>query len=90
MELGWYADPIARHERRFYDGRRWTEHVADGDVLAIDEEQPGVAAVAPPVTRTQPVTATRAPTRSDLFEWGFRVAMVSLLVLFLVAAALNG
>jgi hypothetical protein len=45
--LGWYPDPAARHEQRFFDGRRWTAHVADAGVLAIDVDtnQPSVEAV---------------------------------------------
>jgi hypothetical protein len=39
--LGWYPDPFGRHERRFHDGRRWTDHVADGDVLAREASIPG-------------------------------------------------
>ncbi|MBK9178878.1 MAG: DUF2510 domain-containing protein [Acidimicrobiales bacterium] len=26
---GWYPDPLARHEHRYWDGAGWTEHVAD-------------------------------------------------------------
>jgi uncharacterized protein YxjI len=27
-EAGWYPDPSGRHEHRYWDGTRWTEHVA--------------------------------------------------------------
>ena len=27
-EAGWYPDPSGRHEHRYWDGSRWTEHVA--------------------------------------------------------------
>ncbi|HKO85810.1 MAG TPA: DUF2510 domain-containing protein, partial [Actinomycetota bacterium] len=26
---GWLADPSRRHELRYWDGQRWTEHVSD-------------------------------------------------------------
>jgi hypothetical protein len=26
----WHPDPLGRHEHRYWDGTRWTEHVADG------------------------------------------------------------
>jgi hypothetical protein len=26
---GWYADPSRRHERRYWDGARWTDQIAD-------------------------------------------------------------
>jgi hypothetical protein len=33
---GWFPDPSGRHERRYWDGARWTEHVADGQTTATD------------------------------------------------------
>lgn len=33
---GWQADPTGRHELRYCDGNKWTEHVADAGVQAVD------------------------------------------------------
>lgn len=33
---GWNDDPWRRHQVRFFDGRQWTEHVADGGIASID------------------------------------------------------
>lgn len=33
---GWHADPWRRYQVRFFDGRLWTEHVADGGIASID------------------------------------------------------
>lgn len=33
---GWYPDPMRRHELRYWDGRTWTQHVANGDRRSID------------------------------------------------------
>jgi hypothetical protein len=33
---GWFPDPAARHETRYWDGARWTEHVADGQTTSTD------------------------------------------------------
>jgi hypothetical protein len=33
---GWKSDPTGRHERRYWDGNDWTEHVVDGDRPAVD------------------------------------------------------
>ena len=33
---GWYADPMSRFERRYFDGSAWTEHVANGQDQATD------------------------------------------------------
>ena len=36
VPAGWYADPKSRHEYRYWDGSRWTEHVADRGKLTLD------------------------------------------------------
>lgn len=41
----WAADPFARHEHRFFDGKRWTRNVSDAGVVSRDE--PGFA---PPIS----------------------------------------
>jgi hypothetical protein len=33
----WAYDPTGRHELRYWDGERWTHHVADGGVQASDD-----------------------------------------------------
>lgn len=33
---GWYEDPLHRHEFRYWDGRTWTEHVADQGQSLVD------------------------------------------------------
>jgi uncharacterized protein YxjI len=33
---GWYPDPFGRHESRYWDGQRWTEHVASHGRQAVD------------------------------------------------------
>jgi Protein of unknown function (DUF2510) len=32
----WAADPHGRHELRYYDGTRWTEHVSMAGVQGVD------------------------------------------------------
>ena len=36
MPAEWKADPSGRHEHRYWDGARWTEHVANGGVQTLD------------------------------------------------------
>ena len=32
----WHPDPAGRHQYRYWDGRSWTDHVADNGQQAID------------------------------------------------------
>jgi hypothetical protein len=36
MPPGWQPDPHGRHEVRYWDGVRWSDHVADRGVVAVD------------------------------------------------------
>lgn len=33
---GWFPDTSGRHQHRYWDGTRWTEHVADEGLVSID------------------------------------------------------
>lgn len=33
---GWYPDPSGRHQQRYWDGSRWTEHAYDGTQQLTD------------------------------------------------------
>jgi hypothetical protein len=33
---GWFTDPGRRHELRYWDGQRWTEHVSDRGTQGVD------------------------------------------------------
>jgi hypothetical protein len=33
---GWHADPSGRHEFRYWDGTRWTEHVSDRGIASVE------------------------------------------------------
>ena len=37
---GWFPDPSARHEFRYWDGTRWTEHVSDQGTASSDRPDP--------------------------------------------------
>lgn len=32
----WHGDPTGRHQQRYWDGQRWTDHVADGGQTSTD------------------------------------------------------
>ncbi|HVB06400.1 MAG TPA: DUF2510 domain-containing protein [Acidimicrobiales bacterium] len=37
--FGWYPDVLRRHEFRYFDGKYWSEHVADAGVVSTDPVQ---------------------------------------------------
>ena len=39
----WHPDPLGRHEFRYWDGTRWTEHVSDRGAASVDFATPPVA-----------------------------------------------
>jgi uncharacterized protein YxjI len=46
----WYPDPSGRHEHRYWDGSRWTEHVASHGRQSVDSDPTS----APPPTVARP------------------------------------
>jgi hypothetical protein len=49
----WQPDPSGRHQHRYWDGSRWTDHVADNGVTGIDPllaPPPPIVATPPPAT----------------------------------------
>src|SRR6476660_2694812 len=50
---GWFADPLGRHQLRYYDGSQWTEHVSSNGMTSID----------PPVGQGHVPTVDRAPDK---------------------------
>ena len=46
---GWYADPSGRHEKRYFDGYQWTEHVNSHGRSSVDP--PGAPSHVPTVNR---------------------------------------
>lgn len=47
---GWYADPSGKHEKRYFDGQKWTEHVNSHGRAGIDMPSGGPSHV-PTVAR---------------------------------------
>jgi hypothetical protein len=61
---GWQPDPTGRHDHRYWDGSRWTEHVADGGVASTDPYAPGPAAVPGPDEPTAVTAVAEGDTAS--------------------------
>lgn len=56
----WHPDPTGQHDHRWWDGQRWTEHVADAGVAAIDP-----LPSAPPQDTTAQTGTTEAETTGE-------------------------
>jgi len=50
---GWFADPLGRHEMRYYDGQQWTEHVSSHGRQSVD----------PPTGQSHVPTVNRDPAK---------------------------
>jgi len=69
----WLPDPTGRHHHRYWDGTRWTEHVADAGVAATDPQgapdlPPPAAGPAEPPSPEEPAAAAPAaeePARAE-------------------------
>ncbi|MEA2715973.1 MAG: hypothetical protein QOI99_290 [Actinomycetota bacterium] len=60
----WYPDPYGRHELRYFDGTRWTEHVASHGRQSVDP--PGGESKVPTVNRsTEKVQADVAKAQAQ-------------------------
>jgi len=62
----WYPDPTGRHEKRYWSGSGWTEHVFTAGTQSIDPMPMAAAPVAHGVA-SQPVAATTAATKIPMF-----------------------
>ncbi|HYB88891.1 MAG TPA: DUF2510 domain-containing protein [Streptosporangiaceae bacterium] len=58
VPAGWYTDPAARHEQRYWDGTEWTAQVSDGGVTGTD--QPGFRPPPGPDHPAEPPSAAPA------------------------------
>ncbi|MEX0705341.1 MAG: DUF2510 domain-containing protein [Nitriliruptoraceae bacterium] len=63
----WYLDPTNRHERRYWDGSRWTDHVRDGSATATDPVDAGPRVELRPLD-SDPADEPSAPTWSETSE----------------------
>jgi hypothetical protein len=97
MALGWFADPLGRHEKRFYNGLVWTDRVLDGEHAGSDP----IGNVSPPmplgprnpVAASRNVDAPRSGNAASLAALAFGVvgAVLALLVPFgFIAGAVCG
>lgn len=61
QQAGWHHDPYGRFQQRYWDGTKWTEHVATGGVSQVDPMGDStVIPFATPATAQQPPANTAA------------------------------
>ncbi|QYG93848.1 DUF2510 domain-containing protein [Iamia sp. SCSIO 61187] len=56
-DAGWHPDPHGRADRRYHDGSRWTEHVADAEGTATVDPLGADAAPGPPAGPDEPTSS---------------------------------
>jgi hypothetical protein len=66
----WAADPLGRHEQRYWDGLGWTEHVADAGTVAHDDgrDEAPPASFAPPTVAVAVVPETPVSPFADVVD----------------------
>ena len=75
----WESDPTTRHEYRWWDGEKWTEHVADNGMQFLDHLT-GAENLEPPKTR--PDRAIEAAAEQDGLSSGQPVHLASRMARF--------
>lgn len=50
-QAGWHPDPWRRFQQRYWSGSHWTEHVANGSIVGVDERPLDLAELPQPVQR---------------------------------------
>jgi hypothetical protein len=67
---GWYTDPTGEHDRRYWDGERWTDRIADGSTPAWGTAGETDATAANPTadatTETPAATTGTAPPMAPI------------------------
>src|SRR4051812_41423274 len=71
---GWQPDPRGRHEYRYWDGSKWTDHVSDKGVVSSDpvgDDSPAQAAAEEQATQirstmSEPVEDQATQIRSTM------------------------
>jgi len=93
---GWYSDPTGRHTQRYWDGTRWTEHVATGASTVTDPIDPSAAgippapgtearAAAPPTQRVEVTTRSGGSVLGAVI--GVLIAAIVLVVVLIVLSS---
>jgi uncharacterized membrane protein YhaH (DUF805 family) len=62
---GWHPDPAGRHQFRWYDGNRWTSHVASEGVSGVDELDPTPVAQPQQYAPAQPPAVAPQPAATE-------------------------
>ncbi|WP_419919470.1 DUF2510 domain-containing protein [Candidatus Poriferisocius sp.] len=83
-EASWHTDPFGRHEARWWNGKKWTEKVRDGNRISIDP--PDITAAPQGVPFNKP--ASPIPGRRTIRLFGRRLPGAMLLALVVVVAVI--
>src|SRR5262249_36457513 len=84
---GWYPDPAARHQFRYWDGSNWSEHVANNGVTSSDPG-PILSAGSVPPSGWSPAPSTE-PNMSSATIVGSIVIIASAALLLVASVAFD-
>lgn len=83
---GWFADPFARHESRWWNGLAWTERARSNGIDAIDPPGINSAPAAAPMSQpAAPIGSEILPLKRSGFADRIALAFGCLVFLALVA-----
>jgi Protein of unknown function (DUF2510) len=87
---GWHPDPFGRHQSRYWDGKIWTAHVANGGVASTDSPLPTPQSQSQPANFVPVVSSYTAETpRSGKGKW-ILVGGLAVVVIIVIAAVAGG
>jgi hypothetical protein len=91
LAASWYPDPTGRHEQRYWDGTRWTDHVSTGGQTKVDALDGSTARTADVQQQQQRQTVTTgASSGAAPFSGGVYAALIIATVLLGIVGVIVG
>ena len=65
----WYADPLGKHQHRYWDGTTWTDHVSDNGVQGLDPLPAGPSAAGSASTGQADAWLVKRTAQLGIADW---------------------
>lgn len=90
---GWHADPFGRHQLRYWDGSKWTAHVADDGVTASDSPKASPQPVVAPTVAAGAVSGSpgdaSSPPATSKRKWILAAGIAVVVIIVIASVATN-